>query len=1646
MAPNEDGEGQAPTTTQLMEDGEPPVSEEEEYAEAVTRHAKYLGIDPEIDAEYMWIAEEALDADVPEGWVTGEGEGEYAGLVYYYNEATGESTWDHPLDEYYRDKFKRKKDRKAEKKRQHSGKKNASESRTYSSSSRSRRRSSSRRPRLESDTEKDDRRESRRRKSSDKHGSSSRGDLGGHDSQSSRHRDSRSSRHRRSDQQDGDRTRGDEDEKSKHRTSSNRNKLGGDSRVGGDGHSSSTRHRNTSNRRKSDGDDDRTHGDESEYGQRRRKGSLRGEEDGQGKGESKRRHRSQSREDARGSNDHRGSGNVSKSDEEERSLRRRPTDNSGEGDDDGVAVSPDRQVSLPSNGQRGGTNAKVKDGDKGEKSKGGVKPSEGTKSTGRQSQSRRPRGETNTLEVSPTTSRKNGYGTEKAEAANGAMAGTFSDKEDRDHEVQTEPTAVETAGEVVDLVSLRKKSLPDPSEKSASAAPARNTTQETRTLTGAAGSSDKCGAVEVPTVAWNDNDMEELDFEDEMRGIEGDDSGDKNPYDAGKTSILAAVPVRNAEIVSPSAKSRDDGSRNKRHATPSSPSSRTSKAAGADKGRRQSDRQEPLVNTSQNQDETENKTGRDSKNFTEDDTLSRRRSHYRSNDENHNAEPRNRGLPTSVMERANEDPNDWPEVSGNPTSRDVRKDSTGNDGDGSWRNQDEQSSGRDVNSDRNSEREIRRRSRDELRDGADAGEKYLDRDHDGWSAHGDRKDWVSGMGRNKTKYRDSARERGVEKGTEVFRTPDGRESSGGAYLGGGGGRGYGHGCNQGENHGDSEDRWHQRRIHLEGERVSRDSDRQAARGGRDHWESMKMEGQHQQHQLQLQHQLLLQQEAVARTKDLETKVMRLEASLAGVSSREDRLRGELADTARREGSTKERHIRELAEVTRKTEDLNLKLSRAISKTSEMAVAEVAGKEEGKRLRLELEGVRKKLEATEGTLSRKEEEVEAALAREIDAPRLRTMLASKEAETESQVKMLAGACAAKRPAAESSREVHRTRDLAERLRLEAAESNSRASTSEAALSQAASEMSALNNALHRTREEVSSKDSEAAKNAEEMNRLRMQLELEKQKCTDAEDRLLRAKASFESEVETLRARTAEFQSANASMEREMRNGEQDALSRLRESERERDAARYEAKRSAELAGSAETWRLKETLRAGAAEAKALTLGTEVAELRSQAARLRTSTDEMVEPHVRRNAELEAQLVETRREVAALTAEGKRTQGAHATEMASLKDEVSRKLPCIAEKAVSEAGRHWRKRVEEEMAAVRTERDRRLREFQTAMTEGEAKRHDDVAGARAEAERFRIVAERLAAENRSIRGELKQCLAREATGPPHDYGSRGSLYTGDSNREIAEQSPLKTVSAGVDNGDNSARREPPVGKAWEGVLQTQVLGQVEAHINALRVQLKNETPGVSALNDDGGPYPRGEEESARFPSPGGRQRPGHPADTTAGTTAVPPLSMETRGNYDLSPIPTERSGNEGGLTEIEDMRLNRLLRTSKSSASSTPPPPSGECMTWQRGAIIDGGSGGMPGSGDRLATVMADHQVGGVLAGDIGDVSRELFGTSPTPGNGDRGGTGWVREKNAFVASRRNRSIIDDEEDDLDDISDGGFHSGCWRRKYVRGEMR
>lgn len=59
------------------------------------------------------IAKEALDAPLPKGWEQGETED---GVVYYYNVNLNESVWDHPLDDHYRELFRKE---KAKKERNH---------------------------------------------------------------------------------------------------------------------------------------------------------------------------------------------------------------------------------------------------------------------------------------------------------------------------------------------------------------------------------------------------------------------------------------------------------------------------------------------------------------------------------------------------------------------------------------------------------------------------------------------------------------------------------------------------------------------------------------------------------------------------------------------------------------------------------------------------------------------------------------------------------------------------------------------------------------------------------------------------------------------------------------------------------------------------------------------------------------------------------------------------------------------------------------------------------------------------------------------------------------------------------------------------------------------------------------------------------------------------------------------------------------------------------------------------------------------------------------------------------------------------------------------------------------------------------------
>ncbi|XP_076849231.1 uncharacterized protein LOC143497233 isoform X3 [Brachyhypopomus gauderio] len=78
------------------------LEEDENYLpseQEVHEYAREIGIDPDGEPELLWLAREGIVAPLPPDWkpcqdVTGE--------VYYFNFSTGQSTWDHPCDEHYR--------------------------------------------------------------------------------------------------------------------------------------------------------------------------------------------------------------------------------------------------------------------------------------------------------------------------------------------------------------------------------------------------------------------------------------------------------------------------------------------------------------------------------------------------------------------------------------------------------------------------------------------------------------------------------------------------------------------------------------------------------------------------------------------------------------------------------------------------------------------------------------------------------------------------------------------------------------------------------------------------------------------------------------------------------------------------------------------------------------------------------------------------------------------------------------------------------------------------------------------------------------------------------------------------------------------------------------------------------------------------------------------------------------------------------------------------------------------------------------------------------------------------------------------------------------------------------------------------------
>lgn len=88
--------------------------DEKDLSTAIMVFAHYIGIDLDHESELLWVAEEAFD-NLPDGWEVGIGEGEHAGIPFFYNSNTGESDWKHPDEQFYMKKVKKERQAMEEK-------------------------------------------------------------------------------------------------------------------------------------------------------------------------------------------------------------------------------------------------------------------------------------------------------------------------------------------------------------------------------------------------------------------------------------------------------------------------------------------------------------------------------------------------------------------------------------------------------------------------------------------------------------------------------------------------------------------------------------------------------------------------------------------------------------------------------------------------------------------------------------------------------------------------------------------------------------------------------------------------------------------------------------------------------------------------------------------------------------------------------------------------------------------------------------------------------------------------------------------------------------------------------------------------------------------------------------------------------------------------------------------------------------------------------------------------------------------------------------------------------------------------------------------------------------------------------------------
>jgi centrosomal protein CEP164 len=88
------------TASVVLEDN---YDEKYEPAEKeILEYADWLGMKTYEYDEMMWIAKEGLKAPLPKHWRPCKTD---SGDIYYFNFETGDSLWDHPMDEHYKDLF-----------------------------------------------------------------------------------------------------------------------------------------------------------------------------------------------------------------------------------------------------------------------------------------------------------------------------------------------------------------------------------------------------------------------------------------------------------------------------------------------------------------------------------------------------------------------------------------------------------------------------------------------------------------------------------------------------------------------------------------------------------------------------------------------------------------------------------------------------------------------------------------------------------------------------------------------------------------------------------------------------------------------------------------------------------------------------------------------------------------------------------------------------------------------------------------------------------------------------------------------------------------------------------------------------------------------------------------------------------------------------------------------------------------------------------------------------------------------------------------------------------------------------------------------------------------------------------------------------